>query len=117
MFRNHLSLCALLLALTFTCSSTPNPDQTVLAATDLPTRRTLFNNLRNAKLLTVVHSENESYGAMVDSLAKNPRFDLQIIAKTADKVQLTDLQSGAFFLIGTPQNNPLIQQLSPQLPF
>lgn len=117
MYLNHLSICLLLMALTITCNSTPPIPQKNIEPEKALSRHQLFNNLRESKLLTVAYSDSSRYHSMVDSLASHPRFNLDVKGKLASTLSLSDLNSGAYFLIGTPEENPLVKALSPELPF
>ena len=117
MYLNHLSICLLLMALTFTCNSTPPVPPKNIEPEKALSRHQLFNNLRESKLLTVVYSDSSRYHSLVDSLAGHPRFNLDIQGKLATNVNLSELSSGAYFLIGTPEENPLVRALSSELPF
>ena len=116
MLRNHHFYYSLALIFIFSCTSTPPSAQVEFSAEEVSSRRNLYSNMRKANLLTIVYSDAERYQPMVDSIAKNPRFNLEVEGKLASELNLNDLKSGAYFIIGTPEQNELIAALSDQLP-
>jgi hypothetical protein len=88
---------------------------------ELPSRRDLYRAFRSRGKMLLVYAGGDSlanarYAALGQLMAE--RIDgFKVIAKHADSIPADSLLHVPLLLVGTAQAHPLIQELSPQLPF
>lgn len=84
---------------------------------DMPTRRELFQALRQKGEITIVYPESSpALKALAKELSQVPSRWTQLEARSDQSLSTEPLDDKVLMLIGTPKSNRVIQQLLPHLP-
>ena len=105
-----------LLVILSACES-PQPQSAaakIPTSSPVPDQRTLRNNFWQNPQLKLVYPK--SFAETADTIAGRLE-DIDIALIPAEKASAAQLSSSALLLIGTPESNPVIAQLSAELPF
>lgn len=115
-----ISIFAFILPLTHCSNNTATSLNAEASITTInnekPTREQLLNIIYEQRMITLVYpADIPTYQPLVEKIARNARW-IKINLSSTKEVDIQQLKQGAFYLLGTPESNPFIQQFLSEFP-